>query len=580
LSKSKTDKTIKGVECRFAVHCKSKTSRDDLHLVKELVTYEDGTQEPRVKLVQNYQRPVYITKKGKQTYKDFKEWEKRENLDEFHCTQATLTETVARGLGQPWFKGSLRDLCASPYVFGADITASSLIKQEYHQKYPVLTPYSLAVFDTETDVIHGHGQIMIAGLTFKNRVFVAVQQDFVKGYANAHERILELCQKYLGEIIAERKITIELKIVPTEIDIVRQLFTKAHEWKPDWLVAWNMVFDVEKVIAACQRAEVPIEDILSDPAIPPEFRFFRFKKGPSKKVMASGRILNFKPSQQWHSVLCPSSFYWMDAMCAYRQVRQGAPEEQSYALDAILKKNKLGGKLKFEAAAHLENNPLDWHKFMQAKYPLEYVVYNIYDCIGVELLDEQTKDLQLALPSFAEFTDFQNFNSLPRKTMNELHFFVDKFGRVPGSTASEMANEMDEMTTDVKGWIVMLPSHLIDDNGLQIVEEHPTLRTNIRIGVADLDIEGAYPTNELVINVSKETTSKELVKVTGVPDQLARLQTINFSGGKTNAIEFATTMYGMPPLDVLLQEFKAHLSSEQPTLEEAHDSVTTIDSPA
>jgi hypothetical protein len=549
---------VKFIECRHAVHCKSQDNPygDDLHLVKEQITFEDGTQKPRVSLIKNYKRNFYITQKGKQTYKDFKEWEKKENLNEFFSTQAKLTDAVAAGLGQPGRRGSLRDLCTSPYVFGADVLSTSLIKQSYTERYPnAVTPYSLAVFDTETDMLHGHGQILIAGVTFKERWFVAIQKSFVDGYSNVEKRVHEAAEKYLGEIMQKRGAKLEVVICDDEIGVVKALFAKTHEWKPDWLTAWNMEFDVDKTIQACNRAAVPIEDVLSDPSVPKDFRFFRFKKGPSKKVMASGRILNFKPSQRWHTVFCPSSFYWIDAMASYRQVRQGSPEEPSYALDEILKKNKLGGKLEFEAAAHFKNHNADWHKFMQTYHPFEYVAYNLYDCVSVELLDEQTRDLQIAVPMFAGFTDIQHFPSLPRKTMNDLHFFVGQHGQVPGSTASEMATEMDDLTTDVKGWIVMLPSHLVDDNGLQIVEEHPQLRTNIRIAVADLDIAGAYPTNEMVMNVSKETTSKELVKVDGVNEQIVRMQTINFCGGRTNAVEFATTMYGLPTLDTLLTEF-------------------------
>lgn len=563
-----SERKIKHKQCRFAVHCKSQEGGDkDLHLIKEQVTYEDGTTEPAVTLAEDYKRPFYITKKGKQNYKDFKEWEKVENLDKFMTTQSRLTESVARALGQPWFKGSLKDLCATPFVFGADILSTSLIKQSYDERWPgVFTPYSLAAWDTETDVVHGHGQVMICGITFKERIFVSVQKAFVAGYTNVEQRIQDLAQKYLGDLLKARNAKIELKLCDSEIEVVKSCMDKAHEWKPDWLSAWNMEFDIDKVVDACARANVRVEDILSDPSVPKEFRYFRFKKGAAKKTAASGRVLNFKPSQRWHTVFCPSSFYFIDSMCAYRQVRQGAPEEVSYALDPILKKNELGGKLHFPEADHIEHASYRWHKFMQEKYPLEYVVYNIYDCIGIELLDEKTRDLQMALPNFAGYTDFQHFNSQPRKTMNDLHFFVHRLPepRVPGSTASEMSNDMDEMTTDVKGWIVMLPSHLVDDNGLQIIEEAPHLRTNIRAAVADLDIEGAYPTNELVCNVSKETTSKELISVEGVPEKLVRMQTINFSGGKTNAVEFCTAMYGMPPLDVLLKDFQAHLNPPQP----------------
>lgn len=101
----------------------------------------------------------------------------------------------------------------------------------------------------------------------------------------------------------------------------------------------------------------------------------------------------------------------------------------------------------------------------------------------------------------------------------------------------------------------MLASHQIEDNGLRIIEEEPDTPTNLRIAVADLDVEGAYPNNEVVLNVSKETTVKELVSVQGLTEEVVRSQTINFCGGKANAVEWCTTMYGMPTLDKLLEQF-------------------------
>lgn len=101
----------------------------------------------------------------------------------------------------------------------------------------------------------------------------------------------------------------------------------------------------------------------------------------------------------------------------------------------------------------------------------------------------------------------------------------------------------------------MLPSHLIADNGLCIISENPNVRTNIRIGVADLDVTGAYPHNELVFNVSKETTSKELVSIEGFDDATVRMQTINFSAGHVNAAEFCQQMFGLPSFPDLLKVF-------------------------
>ena len=473
-------------ECRFATHCEDKESGDDLHVIKEIIHYDDGTKKPNLRMKKNFKREFYLTKKGRRNFKDFKEWMKVDDLDRYECTQSKLVESIAKALGTPYFRGSLKDLCESPYIFGADITSTSIIKQTYRDKYPnTNTPYLVSAFDTETDVLHGTEEIIIAGFTCKETVFVAVKNSFVKGYAEPERLVLQACEKYLGEHLKARNAKVRVVFVDEEIDTLRKVIKVIHETSPDFVGVWNIEFDMDKIVDACKKASVSPADLLSDPSVPPQFRHFKFTKGPAKKEMASGRILNFKPSQRWHAISVPANHYWIDAMQAYRQVRMGSPERPSYSLESVLNDEIKMGKLKFKEADHLPAASLDWHKYMQKNHPIEYIVYNIFDCMGMELLDEKTLDLQLSLPMFAGTTDFAKFNSLPKKSMNELHWFCRDQGMVPGSTAKEISTDEDLEVLGNNGWITMLPSHLIADNGLKIIEENPNIRTNIRIGVAD-----------------------------------------------------------------------------------------------
>jgi hypothetical protein len=543
-------KKVVARECRFAMHFEETNGPRDMHVVKELLHFEDGTTAPNTRLVYDYKRPIYLVKKGHRIFNDHKEWIEKEKLDKYETTQANLVPTIAKALAEPWKSDrTLKEVCESPYVFGADISAASYIKKEYKDRWPNHnTEFSMAVFDTETDMLHGTEEIIMASITMKNRTMTVIKASFLKGIANPIERIVEACQQYIGDTLKDRKITPIFKIVDREIDILIELMAFAHELQPDFMSVWNLEFDMDKIIEACEKADYSIKDLLSDPKIPVQFRKFRFKRGPAKKIMNSGRPMNFKPSQRWHNVFVPSSFYWIDSMGAYRQIRTGSAEEPSYGLDAIAMKQLKIGKLKFDKANHVPEGTAQWHVFMQRHYPVEYVVYNLWDCIVVELLDEKTLDLRISLPMFAGNTEFEYFNSMPKKSFNEMHWVNEGEGFISGSTASDMTDEMDEETTDIKGWIVMLPSHLIYDNGLRIIDDNPFLRTNIRVFVADLDVTGAYPHNEWVFNVSKATTAKELVSIEGISEQEVRMQTINFSAGYTNALEFCQKMYGIPTL--------------------------------
>ena len=110
-------------------------------------------------------------------------------------------------------------------------------------------------------------------------------------------------------------------------------------------------------------------------------------------------------------------------MCAYKYIRLSKAEEPSYSLDAILNKELKLGKLKFDEAKMLENS-IEWHRFMQEKYPLEYIVYNRFDCISMILLDNKTNDLKAVVPVFSGLSPFSYFNSQPKLIGNSLYFFL------------------------------------------------------------------------------------------------------------------------------------------------------------
>lgn len=451
---------VVGIECRFAVHCPTpKGYRDDIHVVKEAIHLKDGKIIPNLRIIKNFTRPFWITKKAHQRHKDKKEWEYKENLNEYKTTQSELINNIAKAINKPWFRGSLRELCRSPYIYGADILSTSLIKYRYAKKYPNLQSlYSVACFDVETDVLHGTDRIIMATLSFKDRVVTAIDQDYLKGYSsNVVEQLHKKLNKYIGEYIEKRNIKWEVEIVDSEAKIIMECFKRAHQWKPDFVAIWNITFDMNKILSALQKADIDPKDVFSDPSVPAPYRFFRFKQGSNQKVTASGKFTPVKPEAQWHTVYCPSSFYFIDAMCAYKRVRLAEQDRPSYSLDSVLD-DVLGiRKLSFKQAeeAGVLEHKLEWHIFMQEKYPLEYVVYNVFDCISMEELDEKTSDLSMSLPFGSKYSDFENYKSQPRRLVDDLHFYCLDLSppRVIATTSDEMVSELDDSILDLRGWI-------------------------------------------------------------------------------------------------------------------------------
>lgn len=81
----------------------------------------------------------------------------------------------------------------------------------------------------------------------------------------------------------------------------------------------------------------------------------------------------------------------------------------------------------------------------------------------------------------------------------------------------------------------------------------------------------SYPNGEVVFNISKATTRKELISIDGVSEHQRRMQGINLSGGPTNAAEFCQEIFSAPTFDVLCDRFLTNVN--QPTSE----SLSTIE---
>lgn len=571
---------IEGVECRHVVFIEpAGDSKDDFHLVKEVIHTKKGERIPNIRIIRNYKRKYWVAKEGFRRYNQKKEWEDINHLKEFTTTQSQLLENAARSLGIFKPPRSLKQLSRSPYLYGTDILSTSVIKQEvYRNRWPELnSPSSIAASDSETDMVKGHGRIIMQTVSFKNKIYTAVVRDFLTGVGGTDADKIKMCkaamQKYFGamevkekdkktkeekikivDLIKERNIEWELELVDNDGLVVYNVLKKCHEWQPDFLTFWNMSFDIKKMNESLDFHKISRADAWSDPSVAGAYRFFEFKEGSTQKVTASGKVNPIAPHAQWHTVNTPASFYTIDAMCAYKQVRTGKQEERSYSLDFILNKHLNRGKMDFAEADGLAK--ADWHVFMQKKHPIEYIIYNVFDCVGIELLDEKTKDLSVSVPSGAAMSDYSKFNSQPRRVVDKLHYFVLARGKVIGTTSDEMATEFDSQTIGLKNWIVMLPAHLVADNGLKLVKEYPNISTNIRLHVGDLDVSASYPNGESVFNISKETTKKELISIEGVSESMRRMQGINLSGGATNAVEFCTGMFKLPQMTQWLEAYR------------------------
>lgn len=556
---------IVGYECKHAIYAESTHNKDDAVVVKEVIHLKDGRKLPNLRVLRNYKRDFWVTKPGYRNHKDKKEWEEITRVQKFSCTQRKLTDAIGKALGRPGMQGSLRQLARSPYLYGCDITTPVLVKNRYRTQWPqCIDSNRIAALDIETDVNHIEGDeignIISVGLSFQNRAVLAYTLEFLGTVPNVVEETHRLFDVHLGEYKKKRNIELEVIICDSPAHAVVEVFKRAHAWQPDFISIWNMNFDLPTMIRDLEREGVDPAEVFSDPRVPPEFRFYKYTEGPAQKVTASGKTMANHPADRWHVMECPASFYFIDAMCLYKKVRAAKGNEASYALDYILNKHLGVRKLKFDdilerEAPDVRAGSLNWHRLMQSRYRLEYGIYNLFDCISLELLDEKIGDLKLTVSILCEHSEYAKFPSQPRRTVDDLHFFCQEHGLVIGTTSDQMVEELDQYVLEMTDWIVTLPSHLVVDNGLKMIRELPNLSTSYRAHVADLDVSSSYPNTEDFCNISKATTWRELCKMKGIPEDVQRRAGINLTGGITNAAEICVEVFNAPTFDQLLADF-------------------------
>ena len=549
------NKSIVGRAARHVIYVPSKFSQDDLHLVKEYRYFDDGSEDVVLTPLINRKRPFWITKEAKRTHTEKMEYAPLGDLKEFNCTQRDLVWSIGKALNIPVSKHTrLSDINNNPYVYGSDISASCLIRKAFATKYPnhLLKSASVGAFDVETDeALTKDKSILLAGFTFKNRAIVGINERFYDYHPKevVLSRVDAAIKRYLGPDIKKRNMTIEYAYGP-EIDILEAVIAKMHEWGPDFISIWNMNFDIKKVIDCFKRHERNIARAMSDPSVPEEYQHFYYREGRDVKRMESGREMPLKDIDRWHYVVNPAKFYFIDSMCLYKRIRTGKEQETSYSLNSILGKEIQRQKLDFKEVEEKEG--LDWHIEMQKNYRDEYVAYNLFDCISLELLDEKTLDIGVTYPALCRFSDYHTYESNPRKLADDLHFWHLENGCVVGSTGNKMRTDIDDMLLGGQNWISTLAAYQMADNGLVLFNGGVPYRSMVYIGAFDVDIEGTYPKIGDICNISKQTTYMEMCNIEGWRLEDIQRFGINLTGGVSNVIETLHQGFNYPTLDTMM----------------------------
>lgn len=533
--------------------------RHDLIVVKEVAHFK-GTEErlPRLRFFRDYQRPFWITKKGFQTYKQKKDAETLDRVNEYKSSDIELSSAIAKALGYTKFRGGKQVVCRSPYVYGADVSATALLKSEYKKRFPGLSSYNIvAGTDIENNMVDGSEDIILQSLTCKKKGVIFFLRRWFGDCTNLQARFDECADHYLGEYIRPRGLKVDVVVCETPAEIVERAAEYMHAWKPDFVTAWNYKHEINHFVRALSSENKDPAYVFSDPSVPDNFKYFHFHEGEPTKMSQYGRQTSRDHQDQWSWVTHPATFQFIDSMTVYRNLRLADGKDAEYNLDFMLNKELGIGKLRFKEAEKYHG--LRWHEMMQTKWKLEYAVYNLFDSLSLELLDEKTNDLAVRISTTCDNSDYKNLNSNPKRVCDAYHFW--QLGRkdtpkVVATTCDQQIQPIDKFIVDPFNWTVTLASHFLVPDGTGFIKDAITLETLIRTHVADLDVEATYPNVSQQLNISPETAVMEISAIAGKTLDRRKAFGVNLTGGKMNAVPLVVEYFNGPTLDELLEDFK------------------------
>ena len=545
------DKTIKAdiTECKFVRWIPKTKDNDDHHLVCLVHHYPNGDAVKELKLIKNYTRPFYVTKKIHQKYKDKKEFERIDRLDKFVSTQSDLDKTVCKALGVQPTPYNIQTIKDNPYLYAYEVPSISFIKHRFMKmSNNYVSDYRVVNLDIEFDVTEKYNDISIITLSMNGARHTAVLRRLFDRHYDSKEKIIEaIKEKDKTDLpdspVKQNTLIYNVTVHDNDLDLLRTIFTILHKAMPDFVTIHNMAYDIDRIMERLEFWNYPAGDLFCDPSIPKELRRVSYRKAIPFK-MKKGVKKSIPMEEQWSSIDIVASFMIMDTMTGFAFVRQAAGKMVGgYGLQNLLLKHGLAGKLNYEDEKSITLSKKEWHGYMSEEKPLLYTIYANQDTAGMTNLENQIEDFTQAIPLSAGISDFLRYNSSTHRAIcNGYLENIDK-GLVIGTTPK---NPVDRSYLGTRGWIKTLSSDLIQEEvGLEITNI-PGLKTNVTANADDLDCVSSYPSDIQAGNISSQTTRAEILRVGAFSPKVFKANNINLISSNSNTLEYCSTMLGLP----------------------------------
>lgn len=319
-------------------------------------------------------------------------------------------------------------------------------------------------------------------------------QDYKRAWENGF--IEDELKKFVVEAVGGYKKAIkygvdqmQYKIVffDDELDLIKTMFKIVNYLTPDFLMIWNMAFDLNYIIARIDALGANPADVICDHRIPIDFLRFYIDERNKNNYEERGDFVNIS-----------SYTVWLDQMIQFASRRKGRGRFQSFKLDAIGEVMADVRKLDY---SHITK---DINALPMLNYKI-FSFYNVMDVIVQKCIEKMTQDCEYV------FTKCLVNNTIYPKCHRQSVYLANRFaknfyeyGFIIGNNKN-LWNEKPNIK--FPGAMVGDPLHN-DPNITVMINNRPSLLVDNSV---DYDYSSLYPSNILENNLAPNTQIGKIV---------------------------------------------------------------------
>ena len=287
-----------------------------------------------------------------------------------------------------------------PRVFNSDMEINDHYRFRFDKIYQNPTPnITKAYFDIETDTINMRGDFPEYGECPINAISY-IFQGRIRSFLlrNPNNPLIEKFEKSIGpalfkelqEFIIENvggierarkfkldKLQVEFLFYDHEIELIEDLFKTVNQQEPDYLLAWNMAFDVPYIIERLYELGYNPKDIMCHPSFKEHEKVAQYYIDERHKNEYSLRGDRYTISA--HTV-------YLDQLIHFASRRKGQAAFPDFKLDTA---GSIIAKVRKLNYSHITTN-ISKLPYLDYK---TFVFYNIMDTIVQYCIEEEVQDI-------------------------------------------------------------------------------------------------------------------------------------------------------------------------------------------